>query len=84
MPDSFQPHYHFGSSELSQAGSRYHDYLGGRVKIYDITGRQVARFEVDRPVERILLQTKGNPVYRVLDKENMPVAKRKFLVPNNN
>jgi len=84
MPDSFQPHYHFGSSELSQVGSSYHDYLGARMKIYGITGRQVTGFEVDSPVERILLQTKGNPVYRVLDKENMPVAKRKFLVPNNN
>jgi len=53
-------------------------YLGSLVEIYDITGRKVAGFEANSPLESIQLKRKGIFIYRIRDKENRQVAEGKF------
>ncbi len=57
-------------------------YAGTRVEIYDITGRKVAGFEVDNPLKKIQLQSKGIFIYRLLDKQNRQLAEGKFFFPD--
>jgi len=55
-------------------------YEGTRVEICDITGRRVAGFEVDNPIETLQLQHKGIFIYRILDKKNREMAEGKFFL----
>ncbi|MHC1777028.1 MAG: DUF1028 domain-containing protein [Lentimicrobium sp.] len=55
-------------------------YEGTRVEICDITGRRVAVFVVDNPVETIQLQSNGIFIYRILDQKNRQMAEGKFFL----
>ncbi len=55
------------------------DYNDARVEIYDLTGRRLAVFNVDKREQSVQLQYKGMAVYKVINRENRTVAEGKFI-----
>lgn len=56
------------------------DYNEARVEIYDLTGRRLLEFQVDKREQSIQLQYKGMAVYKVFNRENRTVAEGKFIM----
>lgn len=56
-----------------------HEYYNATVEIYDLTGRRLGGFDVDKREQSIYLNFKGMAVYKVLDKENRIIAEGKFI-----
>lgn len=55
-------------------------FEGARVEICDITGRNVAGFEVDNSQETVQIRRNGLFIYRILDTGNRQVAEGKFVL----
>ncbi len=56
------------------------DYYHTRVEIYDLTGRMIKAFDVDKREQSIQLPYRGMAVYKVVDRENRTVAEGKFIL----
>jgi uncharacterized Ntn-hydrolase superfamily protein len=56
------------------------DYYHSRVEVYDLTGRPLAQFNVDKREQSIQLHFRGMAVYKVFNRENRTVTEGKFIV----
>jgi uncharacterized Ntn-hydrolase superfamily protein len=56
------------------------DYYHSRVEVYDLTGRPLAQFNVDKREQSIQLHFRGMAVYKVFNRENRTVTEGQFIV----